>query len=335
MRIFVVRMKALRIIIWALLLGGAALSPVLVEAQSAKLTKEERKLERERKAAVRANAATEVKVRDGKYPSYNRLLKSTSYNVMYTEGLRYYNKKKRHKDHNSLMNYRRAQTLFDLAYRSQKFAGTPQEDSLVYYFGCSFYKTGEFDMSEQIFDRFRRDFTTSKFIEDAEYMYAMGFYFSSPDPEHDQSTTMRAIAAISEYEGRYPNTIKREECDTRMQELRKKLYTKSFENAKLYYTIGQYKAAVRALNNAIDEFPLSPYREELMYLATRSAYLFARNSVADQMTDRYLAMMDNYYDLISEFPETEHLREVEKMRDEAREHIAKHTQETTTQNGSN
>jgi outer membrane protein assembly factor BamD len=106
-----------------------------------------------------------------------------------------------------------------------------------------------------------------------------------------------------------------------MEELRRKLYTKSYENARLYYTIRQYKAAVRALNNAIDEFPASPYREELMYLATRSAYLFARNSVESQMTDRYMSMMDNYYNLISEFPETRHLREVEQMRDEARKHI--------------
>ncbi len=69
-----------------------------------------------------------------------------------------------------------------------------------------------------------------------------------------------------------------------------------------------------------------------MYLATRSAYLFAKNSIPSQMTDRYLAMMDNYYNLISEFPETRHLREVEQMRNEARTHIEAHTSgETVTE----
>ncbi len=218
-------------------------------------------------------------------------------------------------------NMRRAQNLFGLAAKSMAFNGTPQEDSLYYYFGCSYFQAQDFTTSQDIFDNFRRRYATSRFIEDAEYKFATGFYYLSPDPKHDQSITLRAMSAINEFLGRYPDTPHRQICEQRMEELRRKLYTKSYENARLYYTIGQYKAAVRALNNAIDEFPASPYREELMYLATRSAWLFARNSVAGQMTDRYMSMMDNYYNLISEYPETRHLREVEQMRDEARSHI--------------
>lgn len=302
-----------------------------VEAKSSKpqLTKEEKKLEKERKIAEKATKATDIRVKEGKTPSYNKLLKSTNYKLMYVEGLRYYHLKKKGSDENSSANYQKAQNLLDRALQSQTFMGTVQEDSLSYYLGCSFYKAGSFEVSEQIFDGFRRRFPSSIFIEDVEYMYAMGFYFSSPAPQYDQTTTLRAMIAINEYKGRYPNTIKKPECEERMTELQQKLYTKSYENAKLYYTIGQYKAAVRALNNAIDEFPDSPYREELMYLATKSAYLFAKNSVASQMTDRYMGMMDNYYNLISEYPGTAHLKEVEKMHTEAKAHIDKHTKDGT------
>jgi outer membrane protein assembly factor BamD len=299
------------------------------QAQKRKLTKEERRIERERKIAERATAATEVKVKAGKKPSYNKLLKSTSYDLMYTEALRYYNMKKKGKDYNTSANYQKAQNLLDAVYQSQRYNGTSRQDSLSYYLGSSFYKSGSFDVSEQIFDGFRRTFPNSVFIEDVEYMYAMGFYFSSPAPSYDQSKTLRAMIAISEYQGRYPNTVKKAECDERMLELRQKLFKKSYENARLYYTIGQYKAAVRAINNAIDEYPESPYREELMYLATKSAYLFAKNSVFSQQTDRYMSMMDNYFNLISEYPGTEHLKEVEKMRDEATTHIDKYTKEDT------
>ena len=330
-------MKTLRILFFTLLLvmGTGAFVSVEAADKKPKATKEEKQRERERKIAEKATAETELKVKEGKNPNYNRLLKSTSYGLMYTEGLRYYHMKKKNKDVNSQLNYTRAQNLLDGAYQSQAFAGTPREDSLAYYLGCSFYKAGDFDVSEQLFDNFRRRYPTSKFIEDVEYMYAMGFYFLSPGPQHDQTMTLKAMSAIAEYQGRYPNTIKEKECTERIAELRKKLYTKSFENAKLYYTIGQYKAATRALNNAIDEHPESPFREELMYLATRSAYLFARNSVPSQMTDRYMSMMDNYYNLISEFPETKHLKEVEKMRDEARKHISANNNEevTVNQNG--
>ncbi|MDR0907713.1 MAG: outer membrane protein assembly factor BamD [Rikenellaceae bacterium] len=305
-------------------------------AVAQKPTKEEKRHERERKIAEKATRATELRVKEGKRPSYNKLLRSTNYELMWREGLVYYNAtKKKDATRNTSSNYQKAQNLFTGAYQSQFFAGKPQEDSLLYYLGASYYKDGIFEASEQYFDRFRRLFPSSAFIEDVEYMYAMGFYFSSPKPELDQTNTLRAMIEIGEYQGRYPNTVKSKEIAERMEELQQKLYTKSYDNAKLYYTIGQYKAAAMAMDNAIDENPASPYREELMYLATKSSYLFAKNSVASQMTDRYLDMMDDYYNLISEFPATAHLREVEKMRDEATEHISKHTQqdEITPQNG--
>jgi outer membrane protein assembly factor BamD len=352
-------MKTLRIILFTLLFavaGGGYFGPsdaeaaanVVVNTEAAtvalaepktaatekgkkpRLTKEERLREKERVMAERATAAVEEDTKKGRRPGYNNLLKSTNYPLMYTEGLRYFHAKKKNKDYNSQQNYTRAQNLLDAVLQSQTYAGTPREDSLVYYLGCSFYKAGDFDVSEALFDNFRRRFTRSVFLEDVEYMYAMGFYFSSPDPSYDQTTTIRAMSAITEYQGRYPNTMKKEECTTRMEELRKKLYTKSFENANLYVTIGQYKAAVRALGNAIDEFPESPFREELMYLLTTSSYHLAKNSVPARMTDRYMAMMDNYYNLISDYPETGHRREVERMYEEAKKHIEKHTQESET-----
>jgi outer membrane protein assembly factor BamD len=313
--------------------GGAFVGQGNAFAQSTssspKLTKEERRAAREKRISEKATAATQVKVREGKHPSYNRLIKSTSYALMYTEGLRYYNMTRKGKTTNTMANMRRAQSLFESAVKSQVFNGSPQDDSLYYYYGCSYFQAKDFQTSQEIFDQFRRRYSVSKFIEDAEYRFATGFYYLSPDSKHDQSITVRAISQITEFLGRYPGTTHREICDERIVELRRKLYTKSFENAKLYYTIGQYKAAVRALGNAIDEYPASPYREELMYLATRSAYLYAKNSVPGQMTDRYMSMMDNYYNLISEYPETRYLREVEQMRDEARSHIEKHTSENT------
>jgi outer membrane protein assembly factor BamD len=325
-------MKALRTFLFAFLAAVVLSGAQEAYAQTkARLTKDERRARREQRIIEKANAATQIKLKEGKHPGFNRLIKSTSYALMYTEGLRYYNMKKKGKETNSMANLRKAQTLFSEAVRSQAFAGSPQEDSLYYFLGCSYFEAQDFQTSQEVFDGFRRRFGASRFIEEAEYKFAAGFYYLSPDPQHDQSITLRAMSAISEFLGRFPATAHREICNQRMEELQRKLYAKSYENARLYYTIGQYKAAVRALNNAIDEFPASPYREELMYLATRSAYLFARNSIPSQMTDRYMSMMDNYYNLISEYPETRHKREVEQMRDEASAHIeASTSQEAQT-----
>ncbi len=333
-------MKALRKILFFLLavalVGAGDVYAQSGEAAKPKPTREERRAERERRITEKATAATQLKIREGKFPNYNKLLKSTNYAMMYTEGLRYFNMRKKGKETNSMANMRRAQNLFAEVASKQAFSGTPQEDSLYYYYGCSFFQAKDFITSQDIFDNFRRRYGSSRFIEDVEYRFATSFYYLSPDPKHDQSVTLRAMSAISEFLGRYPDTEHREICVERMEELRRKLYTKSYENARLYYTIGRYNAAVRALNNAIDEYPMSPFREELMYLATRSSYLYARNSVPSQMTNRYLSMMDNYYNLISEFPETRHLREVEQMRDEAQKHIqaSTSTENVSEENGS-
>ncbi len=330
-------MKALRKILFFLLAvatvgTGDAYGQLFGGGDKPTLTKEQRRAQREQRITERANQATD-NTKEGKSPNYNKLLKSTNYELMYTEGLRYYNAKKKGKETNSMANMRRAQNLLSTVLSSQALSGTPREDSLYYYYACSFFQAKDFVSSQEAFDNFRRRFGASVFIEDAEYKFATGFYYLSPDPKHDQSITIRAMSAISEFLGRYPATQHREICVERLEELRRKLYTKSYENARLYYTIGRYNAAVRALNNAIDEYPMSPFREELMYLATRSAYLYAKNSVPGQMTNRYLSMMDNYYNLISEFPETRHLREVEQMRDEAQAHIQART--STSQNASN
>jgi outer membrane protein assembly factor BamD len=329
-------MKALRTLIVATLAAvavgggplygeGKAAAQSQTQTTQPALTREQRRAERAKRIATRATESTKLKIREGKSPNYNRLLKSTEYKLMYTEGLRYFNTMKKDSDRPSLANLRKAQTLFATVAQQQALSGTPQEDSLYFYYGASFFRAQDYQASQDIFDNFRRRYGSSRFIERVEYMYASGFYELSPDPKNDQTITVRAISAISEFLGRYPETEHREICEQRLEILRRKLYTKSYENARLYYTIGRYSAAVRALNNAIDEYPQSPFREELMYLATRSAYLYAKNSVASQMTNRYLSMMDNYYNLVSEYPETRHLREVEQMRDEARKHI-----ETTT-----
>jgi outer membrane protein assembly factor BamD len=327
-------MKVLRVILFVVLLavmGGGYVSEVQAAPKKPRQTKEERLREKEDLETRRATAAVEKNLKKGRRPSYNNLLKSTNYGLMYSEGLRYFHLKKRGKDYNSHSNYTKARNLLNECLQSQAFSGSRREDSLVYYLGTAYYFSGDYSTSDSIFDNFRRRFTGSVFMEDVEYMYAMGFYFASPEASYDQTLTLRAMSAINEYMGRYPNTPMKEECTERMEELRKKLYAKSFENAELYVSIGQYKAAVRALSNAIDEFPESPYREDLMYLVTKSSYQLAKNSVPSRMLDRYMAMMDYYYNYISDFPETKHRREVERMHEEAKKYIEKH--KTASENG--
>lgn len=256
--------------------------------------------------------------------SYNKLLKSYDYDSMYVRALQYFNFRKTNRKGESINTYGNYQKCSSLLERATPyFGGSAREDSVAYYLSTSYYKQGDFQTSAYMFDTFRRRFPKSVFAEDVEYMYALSYYYASPTPEYDQTTTMQAMIAIREYLERYPDSKERESLNVKYDELQQKLYDKAYLNAKVYYKIGEYKAAVTALGNAIDKYPKSNHREELMYLVTKSQYSLARNSVESRQTDRYLDVMDRCYNFLSMYPESGYVRETQRMLNEAKAYIAK------------
>jgi outer membrane protein assembly factor BamD len=138
---------------------------------------------------------------------------------------------------------------------------------------------------------------------------------------------LKAITAIKEYMERYPSSPKMGVCEMRLEELKGKLYDKSYLNARTYYKTERYKAAIIAFRNALAEFPDTPHREEILYLTLDSSYQLAANSIPSLQVDRYLDAMDAYYNFISEFPESKHARSAERMQRSIKRFLAKHNAE--------
>ncbi len=153
--------------------------------------------------------------------SYNRLLKSSDYDLKYKRALEYYYATKKGTGRNTAGNYQKAGALLEQL--APVYVGTPREDSIAYYTAASLYKGGYFDASSTACDIFRKRFPGSVFIEHVEYMYALGFYYLSPDSQRDQTTSMQAIIAINEYLERYPASEKRAFLLEKKQELINKL----------------------------------------------------------------------------------------------------------------
>jgi outer membrane protein assembly factor BamD len=93
--------------------------------------------------------------------------------------------------------------------------------------------------------------------------------------------------------------------------LEDKLVYKSFVAAKLYYNVGQYKAAMVSLRNSLLDYPESMYREEILYLIAKSTYLRAANSIESKQKERYQKTVDEYYSFIAEFPESKYRKEMD------------------------
>ena len=242
---------------------------------------------------------------------FHKLLKSGDHDKIYDEG----------KALLDIAKYNRAIMCFEQV--QPYFIGTIREDSLAYYTAYAHFKSDDFSSSSEMLDEFRRKYTRSPFLEDVEGMYALSFYYLSPEPMRDQTTTTQALTAIQEFLGRYPNSTRRAAFEQMISELTQKQYDKAFINAKTYYTIGRYKSAVPALKNALKKYPDSPHREELMYLIVKSSYELAKNSIESLQRDRYMSMMDSYYSFVAEFPDSKHVKELTRMQQEAKKFIAK------------
>lgn len=250
--------------------------------------------------------------------SFNKVVKSNDYELMYKTAIEYYQAKKSDK----------ALALFDLC--GSYYQGTTREDTIKFYTAVSHFRTGDFITSNEELNDFRRRFSRSPFLEESEYLIALGYYYSSPNAELDQTPSQMAIMSFHEYLARYPNSIKREECLDYIAELQKKLYDKSLLNAKVYYNIGYYKSAIHTLKLALTEYPETIHREEILYLITKASYLLADNSIDKLQRGRYLDMIDAYYNLISEYPETKYQKEVGKMYEDVQK-IIKSTEEKENQ----
>ena len=152
-------------------------------------------------------------------------------------------------------------------------------------------------------------------------MYALCFYYLSPGPSRDQTMTGQALIAINEFISRYPKSDRIEDFKKINAELTERLHDKAYINAYTYYKIGRYKSAIVALKNALKQYPESKHREEIMYLIVDAGYRFASNSVQDKQTDRYLTMLDSYLSFKEEFPESKHIKELDRMAKSARDYL--------------
>lgn len=201
------------------------------------------------------------------------------------------------------------------------YTGSMREDTVLFYKARCKFKVGDFDSATEEFDSFRRRFGRSAFLEDAEGMYTLSYYYLAPNENRDQSMTNMAIMAISEFISRYPNSDKVEMFNDMFDELTMRLESKSFNNALTYYKIGRYKSAIVAFKNALKQYPKSHRREELSYYVVASSFELADNSVLHKKEDRFLQMIDSYYTFISEFPESTRRKEVDTMHKKARAYL--------------
>jgi outer membrane protein assembly factor BamD len=183
-------------------------------------------------------------------------------------------------------------------------------------------------MAKHYFNTLLKEFPGSDYAEEAQYMVGYTSYLLSPKPRLDQSVTQEAIESLKLYINLYPYSDKVDEANRLIDELQDKLVYKSYLNAKLYYDFENYKAAVVAIDNSLNEYSDSQYREELKYMLLKSKYLLAMNSVESKKETRLSSALDEYFAFVDEFPESVYKKEVDNFYEDVAELLNYNREET-------
>lgn len=242
---------------------------------------------------------------------YESLLLSNDVDLKYKAAMEYFKNRK----------YRKAVELFDnLGLAVQ---GTPQEDTVNFYHGLSNYQYGDYQTAEVSLARFIEVFPRSPFIEQARFLRIKCLFNGTYRYELDQTPTKKAMSVMSEFMYDNPQSEFYPACEQMMKELMERLEKKSFESAKIYYIMEDYKTAHYALKNVLKENAENQYREDILYYTAMSAYKYALNSVHQKQKERYLNFVDDYYNFISEFPESKYKDELDSNFEKVKHYAVK------------
>lgn len=247
----------------------------------------------------------------------NKILKNPdpSYKLRMAE--QYYVKKK----------YNSAQQLFDAAMPYYK-GKTEFEDIYYKYAYCAYYQK-DYLNAENLFKNYLEAFPASSKVEEVSYMRAYSYYKQSPKPPLDQNNTMKAMEMMRTFINMYPNSARNKEATEIIDICRAKLEEKERSAAKLYFDLGQYRAAGVAYNSLLNNFPDTEKGDEYKLMVIKSYFKFAQLSVDERKVERFEQVITECNDFIDRFPESKLMKEVEQYQNLSQNNIKNLNHEQT------
>jgi outer membrane protein assembly factor BamD len=198
------------------------------------------------------------------------------------------------------------------------YRGKPQMERIQFMVAQSNFNEKNYQTAGYYFDRFVKNYPTSSKLEEASFASALSYKLASPEFSKDPTDTEKALESFQSFINAFPTSDKLEEANKHYKELRYKLQKKYFEIAKTYYTTADYdmrnyKAAIQAFDNLLEDYLGSEFKEEALYYRLKAAYDFTLKSYDRRKPERIKDAMEAYEKLIRNYPETKFKTEVDKM----------------------
>ncbi len=236
---------------------------------------------------------------------YNKILKSTDYELKYTYAKKYFDEKK----------YGRASTLLEELVPI--FKGTAHAEESLFLLAQSFFYDKDYVTATQYFKVYYTTYPKGEFTELARYNAAYGLYLDIPDVRLDQTNTYKSMQEFQTFLEIYPQSDKVQLVQDYLFEMQEKLALKELLACRLYYNLGNYmgnnyESCVVTAREALKTYPYSQYNEEFQILILRSRHELAWKSVAERTAERLRDVVDEHYNYLNMFPEGKYKREANR-----------------------
>lgn len=185
-------------------------------------------------------------------------------------------------------------------------AGTDDFPNVGFNTAYANYYDKNYKLAGHQFKNFAVSFPKDPRAEEAAYMSALCYYEGSMDYNLDQTSTELAINELQEFLNNYPNSERAKNINQLIDELSYKLEFKSYENAKQYFKMGDYKAANVALENVLEDFPSTKLRPKIYDYIMKSRYELATKSIYDLKDERIESAVSFTRQVEKELPNTEY-----------------------------
>lgn len=245
---------------------------------------------------------------------YQRVQKSNDYDYKFDYAKRAYEEKR----------YVQAATI--LKDCITVFKGSDKAEESLFLLGMSHYENKDYLTAGAYLKTYYQRYPKGKYAEDARFYTGYGYYLDSPDPQLDQSGTIKAIEELQGFLDFFPRSDRVGIAQNAIFELQDKLTLKQLQNAQLYYNLGNYmgnnfESCVIVARNAIKDYPYSKYKEDLELLILKARYQEASMSIDERKADRFREVVDEYYSFTNNYPDSPHRNEAENIFKIARKYV--------------